>query len=87
MLQVYCRIELPKPTLRKNNFLFLQNRDSIENLFSARIAESLRTLADSNKISNFPLVLPEFREELSENRLRTPKVIDGNHIQEPRITN
>jgi hypothetical protein len=44
MLQVYCRIELPKPTLRKNNFLFLQNRDSTENLFSARIADWQPTL-------------------------------------------
>ena len=37
-LQEYCRIDLPKPTLRKNNFLFRQNPHPTGNLFSPRIA-------------------------------------------------
>jgi len=39
MLQDYCRIELPKLTLRKNSFLFLQNRNPTGDLFSPRIAD------------------------------------------------
>ena len=55
MLQDYCRIELPKLTLRKNSFLFLQNRNPTGDLFSPRIAASILSgnAGDQSLLSHF----------------------------------